>query len=68
MKQEIECPHCRKTFPIPTKRHYFSPSRGWGGGSGTLCGIPHRNMELIVKDGETVNCKVCIKRRENGKV
>lgn len=68
VKPEIECPHCKQTFPIPKKRHIFSQHRGgWSYRSpGTLCGKD--DTQLIAKEGETVNCKPCLNRKAAGKI
>lgn len=60
VKQEIECPHCLKTFPIPTKRHYHGISRYKE--NATLCGINSKAGRLIAKPGKQVNCKTCLKK------
>lgn len=68
MFQTMACPFCTKEFQIAPKRHYeqiqgfrFEVSR-------TLCGkepetTGKRSSNLIAKDGEIVNCKICIRKK-----
>lgn len=71
-KTNIECPFCKKVFVTPKKRHYYATKVSRGRFSsdfeGTLCGIKLRRKhsfdELIVKPGEEVNCKQCIRYRK----
>lgn len=60
--QEIECPYCKRVFPLPKRRHWPGVSKY--GGSVTLCGISDRGGELLVKEGEAVNCRTCERKRK----
>jgi len=60
--QEVECPHCKANFKMPLKRHYSG--KVWWGMERTLCGMRNPDGYLTVKEGETVNCKVCILRNK----
>lgn len=63
VKPEIECPHCKAIFPLPTRRHIFSARQKKYETPGTLCGLNLQDSKYFAKPGETVNCKVCLQRQ-----
>jgi hypothetical protein len=52
--QEIECPHCQKSFPVPKKRHYFAIRR-FGGELQAFCD----RAEELALFGNHAMCEKC---------
>lgn len=66
--QHIECPHCKKNFPLPKKRHL--PGEKLYGRNVTLCGMEDREGKLTAacRAGEDPNCTTCIRKRDAEKM